>query len=299
MSSSTTLMREETRLGDNVKHHDFLFGAIAYSVSVVTLFPFYKTIFFQQLDGTSWPTALSRLKNEGFYLAYRGVLPPLLQRGSSGAVMFGVQSVTERILDQRRNVLNNPSAVNKELSAIFAGMCEASLMPFERVQTLIQNKHQFPSYRNTFHTLASLVTTHGMKELYRGLSPIIIRNCLGNALYFSGHTWLSHLRSRRPNEGPMQRGTWNFIIGSLLGGSIGIFTYPFNVIKTRMHSTVGGPFSSMLSILSELLYHGGDRADITRLYRGLPANFMRSIVSWGIITMTYHGLRERYSGIFL
>ncbi|TGZ60872.1 hypothetical protein CRM22_008281 [Opisthorchis felineus] len=293
---STSLKHQDSKL-DCIAYQEFLFGGLAYSASVLSLFPIYKTIFFQQLDGITWTEAFTRLKHEGVALAYRGVLPPLLQRASTGAVMFGVQSVAERSLTHHPATSQMPFGVNRVIGAVFAGCCEASLMPFERVQTLLQNKHNFPSYRNTFHTLGSLIMTHGMKELYRGVSPILLRNSLGNALYFSGHKWLNDLRKHRAKEGPLERGLWNFGLGGLLGGFIGIVTFPLNVIKTRMQSTVGGSFESTRSAFTSLIYHRDHRPDITRLYRGLFANFLRSVASWGIITMTYHLLLEIHSGV--
>lgn len=293
---STSLRHQNSKL-DDVAYLEFLCGGLAYSASVLSLFPVYKTIFFQQLDGISWTEALSRLKHEGVSLAYRGVLPPLLQRASSGAVMFGVQSLAERSLIHHPATSKLSSGVNRVIGSIFAGCCEASLVPFERVQTLLQNKHNFPSYRNTFHSIGSLTMTHGIKELYRGLTPVLLRNSLGNALYFSGHKWLSNIRRHRVEEGPLERGLWNFGLGGLLGGSIGILTFPLNVIKTRMQSTVGGSFESLWSALTSLLYHRNHRPDITRLYRGLVANFLRSVASWGIITMTYHLLLDTFSSL--
>ncbi|CAH8490955.1 unnamed protein product [Dicrocoelium dendriticum] len=279
---------------EQLKHHEFLFGGLAYSISVIALFPCYKTIFFQQLDGVSWPAAFARLRHEGPYLAYRGVLPPLLQRCSSGAVMFGVQSLTERTLSHHPLTVSVSPTLNKLISSVSAGLCEVPLMPLERVQTLLQNSHCFPSYRNTFHTLNSLVCSHGLRELYRGVTPVILRNTSANALYFSGHKWLSDLYGCGADRGPIERSLLNFAFGALLGGFIGIFTFPLNVIKTRMQSTVGGDFETLRHTFTSLLYHDSDRPDISRLYRGLPANFLRSLASWGIITMTYHFLLELY-----
>lgn len=284
--------RSNTRRLDAYAHHEFLFGGLAYTVSVLSLFPVYKTVFFQQLDGVSWPVAFARLRSEGPRLAYRGVLPPLLQRASSGAVMFGVQSLTERTLCRHPRTAHLSHSWHKTFGAVVAGVCEAPLMPFERVQTLLQNTTRFPTYRNTFHTLTSLVLTHGVAELYRGLGPVLIRNCTANVFYFTGHKWLSDWRHHGANEGPLERGAWNFILGGLLGGAIGLLTFPLNVVKTRMQSTVGGSFVGMRATFIELVYQNGQRMDITRLYRGSPANFMRAILSWGIITMTYHCLLE-------
>ncbi|CAL8108558.1 unnamed protein product [Calicophoron daubneyi] len=271
----------------------FIFGGAAYSVSVLTLFPFYKTVFFQQLDGITWPQALHRLHQEGLKMAYRGVLPPLLQRALSGSVMFGVQNLSERALAHHSLSGSLPFGVNKVLSALCAGVCEASLMPFERVQTLLQNRHYFPSYKNTFQTLASLTLDHGVKELYRGLTPVVIRNSAGNVVYFGGHQLLHDLRKRtKKTEGPLERSMWNFAFGGLLGGTISLLLFPLNVIKTRMQSSVGGGFEEVRSVLFALIYHRNNRADFGRLYKGVPANFIRSVLSWGIITMTYHLLVE-------
>ncbi|CAH8646286.1 unnamed protein product [Heterobilharzia americana] len=172
----------------NVDHpfYEFLFGAAAYSVSVVALFPLYKTVFFQQLDGISWVQALIRYRIEGLRMAYRGVLPPLLQRASSGALMFGVQSTTERLLVNHPATSSYPPVLQKFTSATVAGWCEAILMPFERVQTLLQNRDYHGRYKNTFHALMTVTSDHGVKELYRGLIPVLYRNGVANGLYFCG-----------------------------------------------------------------------------------------------------------------
>ncbi|KAA0189564.1 Mitochondrial carrier triple repeat protein 1 [Fasciolopsis buskii] len=230
-------------------------------------------------------------------MVYRGVLPPLLQRCSSGAVMFGVQSLSERTLIRSRFSEKLSPGLTKSLSAVLAGFCESPLMPFERVQTLLQNQNNFPSYRNTFHTLKSLSVEHGIWELYRGLTPILLRNSMANVLYFCGHKWLSDVRVHRADENALDRGLWNFALGGLLGGTIGFITFPLNVIKTRMQSSVGGKFETIHTVFVSLVYHPDGSINISRLFRGGPANFMRSILSWGIITMTYHFLLESCSGI--
>nr|CAH8868960.1 unnamed protein product [Trichobilharzia regenti] len=276
----------------NYPHYEFLFGAAAYSVSVVALFPLYKTVFFQQLDGISWIQALIRYRIEGLRMAYRGVLPPLLQRASTGALMFGVQSTTERFLVNHPITFNYPPILQKIVSSTIAGWCEATLMPFERVQTLLQNRYYHDRYKNTFHALITVTSDHGIKELYRGLTPVLFRNSIANGLYFCGHKWLSDIRVRRPGESTMDRSLWNFAFGGILGGSIGVITFPFNVIKTRMQSTVGGCFVGLRSTFISLVYEESNKLNILRLFRGVPVNFIRSVFSWGLITMTFHFLIE-------
>ncbi|CAH8665074.1 unnamed protein product [Schistosoma rodhaini] len=276
----------------NPPHCEFLFGAAAYSVSVVVLFPLYKTIFFQQLDGIPWIQALIRYRIEGIRMAYRGVLPPLLQRASSGALMFGVQSSSERFLVNHPATFNYSPTLHKIVSSALAGWSEAVLMPFERVQTLLQNKDYHDRYKNTFHALINVTSNHGVKELYRGLSPVLVRNSAANGLYFCGHKWLNDIRVRRTCESTMERSLWNFALGGILGGTIGMVTFPLNVIKTRMQSNVGGSFNGFRPTLVSLVYEDSDKPNILRLFRGVPANFIRSVFSWGLITMTFHFLLE-------
>ncbi|KAK4476108.1 hypothetical protein MN116_001330 [Schistosoma mekongi] len=265
-------------------HYEFLFGAAAYSISVVVLFPLYKTIFFQQLDGIPWVQALIRYRVEGIRMAYRGVLPPLLQRASSGSLMFGVQSSTERLLISHPATFNYPPVLQKIVSSALAGWSEAILMPFERVQTLLQNKDYQDWYKNTFHALIKVTSNH-------------VRNSVANGLYFCGHKWLNDIRVRRASESTVERSLWNFALGGILGGTIGVITFPLNVMKTRMQSNVGGCFIGFRPTFISLVYEDSDKPNILRLFRGVPANFIRSVFSWGLITMTYHFLLEMNSTI--
>lgn len=277
------------------RYDEFIFGGIAYSVSIIGLYPLHKTIFFQQLDGISWIQSLNRLKSEGFGVLYRGVLAPLVQRSLSGSLMFGVQGNVERVLIKNIYINYNSVLPEKILSSICAGCFEAVLLPFERVQTLLINKNYHNQYKHTFHALTNLRSSLGIVELYRGLTPVLCRNCLGNSLYFCGHYLLNGVRKRRSNESTIERGLWNFVLGGLLGGCISSITFPFNVAKTRMQSKVGGCFDSLGFTFIVLINEEFNKPNIFRLYRGLPANFVRSIFSWGLITMTYQLILEIYS----
>ena len=55
-------------------------------------------MFRQQVHGFSTVEALNQLMKEGVKHLYRGILPPLLQKSTSSAIMFGTYSHYTRLL---------------------------------------------------------------------------------------------------------------------------------------------------------------------------------------------------------
>lgn len=138
--------------------------------------------------------AYIQLKAEGFHFLYRGILPPLCQKTISVSIMFGMynhyQQVLNSMVPQWNTHLKNSTA------AAAAGLTEAVLAPFERVQMLLQDNHFNQRFRNTAHAFAEL-RQYGFREYYRGLTPILLRNSVSNALFFTLREEISH---RMPSQ---------------------------------------------------------------------------------------------------
>ncbi|VDL16076.1 unnamed protein product [Hymenolepis diminuta] len=276
--------------GNTILHvpREYMCGAVASMVNLIIVFPLHKTVFFQQLEGVRFSVAFTRLRAEGLAHLYRGALPPLLQRSASASVMFGFQSQSQRFLNRNLTTTELPSYLKIIISATMAGSLEATLTPFERVQTLLQSSNSSHLYKNTSRALYSLLKSHGIRELYRGCTPIFLRNCVGNVLYFGGKSRL--MEKSHPLDLPSgQRHLMDFLIGGFLGSTIGAIIFPLNVAKCQMQSVVGTKFASLRSTMRSLL-NERQHVKIRRLYSGLPANVARSLFSWGIITMIYEWL---------
>jgi len=150
-------------------------------VNICITFPINKTMFRQQLHGISAWEAFSQLRAEGLLHLYRGILPPLLQKSASTALMFGSFEQYKRLLTERQV----PSSSSMVIAAFFAGCTEAALTPFERVQTLMLDHKYEGKFRNTPHAFASL-RQYGVREYYRGLVQKISMYCT-NLLSISGY----------------------------------------------------------------------------------------------------------------
>ncbi|KAK6762965.1 hypothetical protein RB195_023612 [Necator americanus] len=171
--------------GNRDLHHiDFVCGWSAGCIETCTLFPSNKVIFRQQLHGFSAKVAWSQVKSEGIRRLYRGLLPPLIMRTSSRALMFGLYDKFQSSLTCPHSPPNTSFTLCHAQAAFLSGICEASLCPLERVQVLLQTSAYHDHFKNTGQTLRAL-RAYGYREYYRGISVVLVRNSLSNAFFFT------------------------------------------------------------------------------------------------------------------
>lgn len=268
---------------------EFFCGVGAASINILTTFPINKIIFRQQLLGIGASAAVRQLQAEGFLRLYRGILPPMLQKTVTLSLMFVMYDKFNRVLG--RNFSNARPVLRKTTAAVLAGCCEAVFTPFERVQTLLQNRYYQEHYRNTFHAFREL-RSRGVLEYYRGLVPILLRNGPSNAVFFLFRGEIKDLlpRSDRPGVEVL----WNFVSGAVLGAVLSTFFFPLNVIKTKMQSQVGGRFTSVYE--SFLIVYNERNRSLRAIYHGARVNYMRALLSWGIINASYELMKSYFYG---
>lgn len=266
--------------------NDFLCGWGAAFVNVIITYPVNKVMFRQMLHGVRVFPALKQLHSEGMLYLYRGVLPPLFQKTISVSLMFGTYDQYQCLL---RAVWPWSSRLVSPCAAALAGLSEALLTPFERVQTLLQDGRYHARFRHSGHASRALIASHGIRELYRGLAPILLRNSLSNIIFFEGRAALGPgLRWLRREPGAQSRGSrlaGDFVSGALLGAVTSTLVYPLNVVKTQMQSRVGGDGAGVCTTLALVYRQRG--SSVRRMYRGVHVNYTRSLISWGIINSAY------------
>jgi hypothetical protein len=172
--------------------------------------------------------------------------------------------------------------VNHAVAALLAGSLEACLTPFERIQSLLQNRIYQERYRNTFHAARDL-WGYGIKEYYRGATCIFLRNGPSNVVFFLGREMLNDVTPELQNTSSQL--AKDFFCGACLGVLISTTFFPLNVVKTHMQTHVGGPFLNLVETF-HVVWVERDR-DIRKLFRGFHLNYTRSFISWGIINMSY------------
>lgn len=237
------------------------------------------------LHGVGLRNAASQLVNEGFSTLYRGIGPPLFQKTISTSLMFGTYDAIQKpLLESNLN-----SKLAKIIAALAAGTAEATLTPFERVQTLLQDHHYNKNFINMRHTIKVIVTEYSVTEFYRGLTPILLRNGPSNISFFL-------LRESANSYIVIPATAWTgytffkeFLTGAFIGALNSALFYPCNVLKVHMQSRLGGPFQSINEAAIEIYRSRGNR--ISYFYRGVHMNYTRSFVSWGVINVAYENLK--------
>ena len=247
----------------------------------------YKVLFRQQAEGIPVGQAARSVFKEGPIGMYKGIAPPLVQRTIALSLMFGLFDLYKRDL-QRAPWWRQHDTTATCVAALASGSTEAVLAPLERVQTLLQHRHTTGNYRNTLHA-AQLLAPMGVRELYRGVSAILIRNGPSNALFFALRGPLHDALPEWPEHAASWEPVRNFACGAVLGATLSTIFFPLNVAKAIMQSKVGGRHTS-LSVTLRLLYRAGG---VRRLFSGAALNYQRSLLSWGIINALQQELEAR------
>ncbi|KAK6168025.1 hypothetical protein SNE40_021932 [Patella caerulea] len=262
-------------------------GGGAAFINITVTFPINKAMFRQQLYGISSFRAIGQLRKEGFRNLYRGLMPPLMQKTTSLAVMFGSFYRFQRLIDEHFSLESKYATIS--IAAMGAGTLEGLFTPFERVQVLMQDKKYHKDFKNTIHAFKEL-RTFGIREYYRGFLPILLRNGPSNVLFFVGRDYFQESFSYKGDDASVKI-IKDFVGGAVLGALISTTFYPMNVVKTRMQSKVGGDFCSFHEtfriILKERDY------SVRKLFRGYHLNYIRSFVSWGVINASFELLMTK------
>ncbi|KAK9694049.1 Mitochondrial carrier protein [Popillia japonica] len=263
---------------------EFACGCGAAFINITITYPINKLIFRQMLHGVKVHSAFRELRNEGLRYLYRGILPPLLQKSVSLSIMFGVYEESRRVLV--RTHLNNH--VVRALSGLIAGSVEAVFTPLERIQTLLQDSAYHQNFRNTFHAFKEIGLRYGLKEYYRGVHTILLRNGPANVCFFIAREELQYYIPY--TDSTITRTLLQFICGATIGACISCLFYPLNVAKVAIQSHLGGQYRTIFTVLPMVYRERGSK--LRFVYRGVHANCTRSFLSWGVMNAAYENLKK-------
>ena len=265
---------------------DFVCGAGSAVCNILITFPVYKVMFRQQVEGIRLKRAIKQVAFEGLSNIYRGVGPPLMQKGTSLSIMFGAYHKFQKDLSRKFSAV--PSVVTNAAAAMMAGCLEASLTPFERVQTLLQDRAHNKVLHNTVHAVRVIGIHFGFREYYRGLTPILMRNGPSNVLFFGLRGPIKGILPEANTD--LGHAVNDFVSGAVLGAALSTLFYPVNVMKNQMQKQLGGDFISFWATCHVVFESRG--RSVRRLFYGLTLNYTRALLSWGIINCTYELLMK-------
>lgn len=147
----------------------------------------------------------------------------------------------------------------KELVAggVAGGLAKTAVAPLERVKILFQTrKAEFRSI-GFFGSIEKIAKTEGIKGFYRGNGASVARIVPHAALHYMAYEQYRRWTIKRfPDIG---RGpALDFVAGSFAGGTAVLFTYPLDLVWTKLaYQVVGPPGINVVGVVNrEQVYRG-------------------------------------------
>ncbi|BET02971.1 Solute carrier family 25 member [Nesidiocoris tenuis] len=169
-------------------------------------------------------------RSEGLQSLWSGLSPTLVLAVPATMVYFVTyEQLRCRLSDWARSSSLATPTSQPLWSPLIAG-CTARLWaatlvsPLELVRTKMQSKKL--TYLEVHDALQSLLRYHGVKGLWKGLGPTLLRD-----VPFSGIYWVAYEKMKMMNNSKTTFAS-SFIGGSIAGSVAALVTTPFDVVKT-------------------------------------------------------------------
>ncbi|XP_078160205.1 mitochondrial substrate carrier family protein [Carex rostrata] len=240
--------------------------------------------------------------SEGVRALWKGLTPFATHLTLKYALRMGSNALLQSAF--KDPVTGNLSNQARLASGFGAGVLEALLIvtPFEVVKIrLQQQKGLSPDllrYKNPIHCARTIVREEGLRGLWSGASPTVMRNGTNQAAMFTAKNafdvllWQKHEGDRKTLQ------PWQSMISGFLAGTAGpICTGPFDVVKTRLMAQGRSPsgelkYRGMIHAIRTIYAEEGLRA----LWKGLLPRLMRippgQAIMWTVADQVT-GLYER------
>jgi solute carrier family 25 protein 39/40 len=195
----------------------------------------------QQYKGTL--DALSKIaRTEGILSLWRGVAPALIMAVPNAAIYFNSYEMLKKRF--RETQIMRPAVIPLVSGSIARIITVTALSPLELLRTNMQAldvKQLRQSGTTTFGFLGGIIGSTGLKGLWLGLGPTLVRDVPFSAVYWTGYEYLKlHLSSLIPGEHKKHKG-FSFLVhfssGAASGTLAAVLTTPIDVIKTNAQVT--------------------------------------------------------------
>eukprot|EP00475_Leptophrys_vorax_P026185 TRINITY_DN3679_c0_g1_i1.p1 TRINITY_DN3679_c0_g1~~TRINITY_DN3679_c0_g1_i1.p1 ORF type:complete len:517 (-),score=126.87 TRINITY_DN3679_c0_g1_i1:697-2247(-) len=276
--------------------HDFLAGTVAGVILTLVGHPFdtvkvrlqTSTVFFSGID-----CAMRTVRLEGPKALYRGMSGPLVTVPVVNAIIFGSYGIAKRWLQTPEDLRANKDLTITQhmIAGAFGGFASAVVIsPIELVKTQLQVQYNRPGeralIRGPVECALSILRLEGVKGIYRGLVPTILREIPG----YGGQFLVYESMKRILTTGSLSHvdnsklgGKEMMLAGGIAGIGAWVFCYPQDVIKSRLQAGTmqfrrhrylpdGGFIDAWKQVVAEQGYRGLWRGFATCCARAFPAN---------------------------
>ncbi|CAH1801529.1 unnamed protein product [Owenia fusiformis] len=231
------------------------------------------------------------VKERGVLGLYRGLSVLLYGSIPKSAVRFGsFEEFKKRNVDASGNL----STSKKLLCGLGAGVCEAifAVTPMETVKVKFINDQRSanPQFRGFFHGVGTIVKQQGIRGVYQGLTPTIMKQGSNQAIRFYVVESLKEYYRGGDNTKPIPK----LLVGCFgaVAGAASVFgNTPLDVVKTRMQGLEAAKYKNTVDCAVKIMKNEGPRA----FYKGTLPRLSRVCLDVAITFMIYDSFMELFN----
>lgn len=194
---------------------------------------------------------------EGYAGYWRGIGPTMWRVVPGSAMYFFLLEKTTASL--RKTLAPDAKMLPTHLSLLSAALARSVssviFLPITVVKTRFEALGAKTPYTSTWGGLRGIAATEGVRSLWSGLVPTVLRDVPHSALYYAMYNYTkSIMLPMRASDSRIPLPALNFSAGLISGLSATIVSHPFDVIRTRLqsqllHSDSQGMLSMTIHIL--------------------------------------------------
>ncbi|XP_050372094.1 mitochondrial succinate-fumarate transporter 1-like [Argentina anserina] len=241
-------------------------------------------------------------RTEGVRALWKGLTPFATHLTLKYALRMGSNAVLQGAFKDADT--GKVSGHGRFISGFGAGVLEALVIvtPFEVVKIRLQQQkglsHELLKYKGPVHCARRIISEEGIRGLWSGASPTVMRNGTNQAAMFSAKNMFDVLLWKKHEGDGRVLLPWQSMISGFLAGTAGpICTGPFDVVKTRLMAQGRGDgelkYKGLFHAIRTIYAEEGLRA----LWKGLVPRLMRippgQAIMWGVADQII-GLYERH-----
>ncbi|KAK9052177.1 hypothetical protein SSX86_028805 [Deinandra increscens subsp. villosa] len=242
------------------------------------------------------------VRTEGVRALWKGLTPYATHLTLKYGLRMGSNAMIQSLFkDPTTGKISNGGRL---ASGFGAGVTEALVIvtPFEVVKIRLQQQkgvsQELLKYKGPVHCARLIVREEGLRGLWSGAIPTVMRNGTGQAIMFtSKNTFDGLFWSKHEGDGKVLQ-PWQSMISGFLAGIVApVSTAPFDVVKTRLMAQTRGPngelkYRGVFHAISSIYAEEGLRA----LWKGILPRLMLippgQAIVWGLADQVI-GLYER------
>eukprot|EP00126_Sphaerothecum_destruens_P011431 Sdes_comp20912_c1_seq5m18192 len=175
-------------------------------------------------------------KERGVLGFYRGLSSQLYGAIPKSGVRFGAYDIGKRFLASEDGTLTHSNTL---FCGFFAGTTEAIVIvcPMEtvKIKFIHDMNSASPKYASFFHGVRLMIQEEGIRGVYRGILPTILKQGSNQAIRFLSYNQIKAFMLAGKSDGSTQLTIYQSLLAGGLAGACSVFgNTPIDVVKTRL-----------------------------------------------------------------